>query len=92
MAAETFLAAIAGVIFLVACAFVRPSTLHAPTGWYLEGVRVDGATTLRRTPPITCEDDCPDQPALPARIWCTSGQRPIVVDHRTVGCQRGGWR
>lgn len=95
--ADTVLAAIAGIFFLVACAFVRPTSLRAPAGWHVEGVRPSGATTLRRAPQTTCDasrDVCADEldPAVTGRIYCTGGARPIVVDARTVGCQRGGWR
>jgi hypothetical protein len=91
--AETLLAAIAGVVFLVACAFMRPAELHAPAGWYVNGVTPSGRTELRRAPRTACDgarDICADEPdvVLPGRIHCTGGARPIVVNYRTVGCQR----
>lgn len=76
-------------------AVADPRRANCPAGWHVEGVRPSGATTCRRAPQIdTAEDDAhpePD-PAYGIAIHCTGGTSPIVVDERTVGCQRGGWR
>lgn len=83
-------------VVLAAAAVAHPQQLRAPRDWYFEGVRADGATTLRAAPPAGCGEPrppndrpCPDhQRAIDARIYCTGGAVAILVDARTVGCQR----
>jgi hypothetical protein len=33
-------------------------------------------------------DERPLPGAIAGRVYCTGGASPIVIDHRTVGCQR----
>jgi hypothetical protein len=86
------------VLVLLFAAFERPTRLHAPRDWYFEGIRPDGETTLKPNPPLGCGEPtgtaaeqrpCPDDHrAIGARIYCTGGSVPIVVDDQTVGCTR----
>ena len=80
--------AILTALVLIVAAFARPVRVHAPRGFYVEGVRPTGETTLRAEP---VDDNTPGRGAIGARIYCTNGTRPIVVDERTVGCQPGGF-
>lgn len=65
-------------------------------GWYLEGVRPTGYTQCRPVPPAYCGEPVPpfnkpcpkDTRTQAIVIYCTGGSLPIVVDSRTVGCQR----
>lgn len=65
-------------------------------GWYLEGVRPSGYTQCRPVPPSYCGEPVPpfnrpcphDERSSPMVIYCTGGAHPIVVNARTVGCQR----
>lgn len=63
---------------------------------YVEGVRRDGTTWCAKSPPLS-EPDCTTldrcdgrEPTytVPIRVHCTGGAYPIVIDHRTIGCQR----
>lgn len=84
------------VISLCVCMLVRPTHVICPPGWYAEGVRPNGATTCLPAPSGPdvisthgVEDRSVQPPgAIEARIYCTGGAHPIVVDARTVGCQR----
>lgn len=81
--------------------FVRPERARCPSGWFVEGVRPSGVSHCRRAPPDDPldwpgndprdrgdRDVKPDNAVLPVRVYCTGGSIPIVVDERTVGCQR----
>lgn len=65
-------------------------------GWYVEGVRPSGLARCRPEPPRDCgepvppfEQPCPHDERVEQRvIICTGGTQPIVVDERTIGCQR----
>lgn len=84
-----------GIIELAVLAIVIAlSRGTCPPGWSVNGVRPTGAyECLGPLHPPGCGE--PDEtsppcvrPAVKAgRIYCTNGTRPIVVDHRTVGCQ-----
>ncbi len=67
----------------------RPHRARCTRGFYAEGVSMDGKTTCRQSPPLAWPDEryFPAE-TYPMQIYCTGGSRPIVVDHRTVGCQR----
>lgn len=84
-------------VVMLACVMLRPTTVRAPRGWTVEGVRPSGETTMVPVPPRYCEDEadgeqrtpCPDDPrAIDAQIFCDGGTVPIVADERTVRCQR----
>ena len=65
-------------------------------GWYVEGVRPTGIARCRPSPPAGCGEPVPpfnqpcpmDTRSEPMAIYCTGGAVPVVVDYRTVGCQR----
>lgn len=101
--ASAITAALASLVLVVVCSFVRPTRGECPPGWYvLDGVRtrdswrgVTGSWSCRIPEP----DDPRDQAGgmntgarpnveINARIYCTGGALPIVVNERTVGCQR----
>lgn len=97
MISEPFVVVLS-VLLLVAFAIVRPERATCPPGSYVEGVRPSGATQcLSVEPDYDCSgaNRCHGRAArwrVPMRIACTGGMRPIVVDGRTVGCQRGGYQ
>jgi hypothetical protein len=74
------------------------TTGHCPDGWWVNGVRPTGLYSCRPRsllpdrPSRGHEQDEPDDPAadheICNQIYCTGGSHPIVVDFRTVGCQR----
>jgi hypothetical protein len=75
---------------------VRPTSARCPPQHDLRtGIRADGRfecwPQLRADPEW---DDTRDgtgvqsSVTIPGRIYCTGGTRPIVIDYRTVGCQR----
>jgi hypothetical protein len=68
------------------CGLAKPNRIGCAPGWYAEGVRPSGETVFRRSPRVVPDDDDPAG-AIGARIYCTGGTRPIVVDYRTVGCE-----
>lgn len=69
---------------------------RCPPGWALDGVRPSGHSRCTPAPPQDCGEPrppndrpCPrDDRELLILHRCTGGSRAIVVDHRTVGCQR----
>jgi len=79
------------ILLLLAAMVVRPAraTCPEPTRmWYVEGIPRSGVFTCKRTP-TGHENDSPERPGrITSRIYCTGGSLPIVVDFRTVGCQR----
>lgn len=81
---DDLLFTVATMFVLLVATFERPSRLHAPRGFYFEGVRPTGETTMRPSP-----RDEHDEPrgAIGARIFCTGGSTPILVSSRVVGCQ-----
>lgn len=81
----------------------HPIRARCPAGWGLDtGVRRDGSFECWSPPASECRDAMPGRasdecharfPApvhIDSQIRCTGGTEPIVVDERTVGCQRGG--
>jgi hypothetical protein len=89
------------IVIVVAAAIVPRCPTHArcPSDHYANGVRPDGSFECRPvlgTPEHDLDDararrDLPDGCAIPGKIHCSGGSRPIVVDGRTVACQPGGW-
>lgn len=79
----------------------RISCDHAecPDRWYVNGVRPNGryqCLPVLGDPERDIEDararvEIHDARSIEGAIYCTGGARPIVVDSRTIGCQRGGW-
>lgn len=88
-----FTMAVASVI-AIALSFTTPK--RCAPGWYLEGIRPSGYTQCKPSPPAYCGEPVPpfnkpcprDERSSPVVIYCTGGAHPIVVDARTVGCQR----
>lgn len=94
---EILVAALASALILLWMAVTRPDHAACPRGWRHEGVRRDGSFSCLR--PLLGDPDYdgvhgwPDRSVQPpgelwGRIYCTGGAAPIVVDQRTVGCQR----
>ena len=84
-------------ILLAAGFMIRNDQAHCPPSWHNTGVRPSGNFSCVRAPVGDPRQDGtfgqPDTSVVPpgeirGRIWCTSGMHPIVVDDRTVGCQR----
>lgn len=82
---------------IVVVAAAAPGLASCERGWYLgEGVRLDGEFGCYSPLPACCGEStgrcssvaCPEQRVVRSAIRCTGGARPIVVDARTVGCQR----
>lgn len=101
---DDLLFSVMSLLIIVVAIAARPTRAQCPRGFYLDaGIRTSGpdvgAFSCRR-PPIGGDDDvltgretAIEQPGvLRSRIYCTGGTMPVVVNHRTVGCQRGGWR
>ena len=90
------LATLATLVTLCICMLVRPTHVVCPVGWYVNGVRSDGRTECMPKPigdetltPSGIVDHSVQPPGyVRVRIYCTGGSRPIVVNDRTVGCQR----
>jgi hypothetical protein len=77
--------------------FARPHRARCPERWHNNGIRPSGFFVCTRNPIGDPDWDGtwqrPDRSVVPAGflvgiIYCTGGMRPIVVDDRTVGCQR----
>ena len=89
------------IIVVVAAALEArcPTRARCPRAYYANGVKLDGSFECRPvlgTPERDLDDararrDLPDGCAIPGKIHCTGGSRPVVVDGRTVSCQPGGW-
>ncbi len=98
------LAFVSLVLLRLACA-AQPERARCPDGWGLDtGIRRDGSFECWSAPAAACRDAMPGRASdecyarqpepvhIDSQIYCTGGTQPIVVDERTVGCQRGGWR
>ena len=102
MIADVLTAAAAELALLLAIALTPlPSHASCPRGWWVEGVRPSGRYDCHRVPvgddvrlPSGLLEDRSLQPPgeIDGAIRCTGGAVAIVVDSRTVGCMRGGWR
>jgi len=82
---------------LVWTALYEPNRGGCPAGWHHEGIRKTGRYECVRAPVGSMDFDGtwgkPDRSYVPpgrveSRIYCTGGAQPIVVNERTVGCQR----
>lgn len=89
--------AIATILVLCWSTATRPRGARCPQGWYVDGIRPTGRFDCARTPggDIMYDgaggypDRAVDLPGrLGGRLYCTGGSHPIVVNERTVGCQR----
>jgi hypothetical protein len=91
----------AGVPFLITALILSGSIkgkIVCPPDMYIEGVRPDGASSCVTRPPRGCEEPAgarvEREPChfverrKPVQLYCTGGMHPIVVDDRTIGCQR----
>ena len=96
MIVEAILSLTSIMLFVVAIA-IYPSSATCPPGTYLgEGIRRTGDFACYSTITACCGEPkgpcegipCPEQKIERSRIYCTGGSRPIVVDYRSVGCQR----
>lgn len=100
MIADAVMATMVELVALLLAALL-PQHAVCRDGWHLDmGVRVDGpdvgSYSCAPPLPLCCEDaagpcehvKCPDRPREFGRIYCTNGTIPIVVNERTVGCQR----
>jgi hypothetical protein len=83
----TVLEGILFAVFTVAIVAIggTPDRVTCARGFYAEGVRPSGETTCRRAPRSDLDDS---DETYGARVHCTGGADPIVIDHRTVGCTR----
>lgn len=86
---------VVAVLVSFVLALALPSRAQCPVGWSLhEGVRRSGEFACYGPLAERCgdareyTDPCPKPEITRSRIYCTGGSRPIVVDFRTVGCQR----
>lgn len=85
-------------LVLVAGRVIRPTHAQCPVFWHNNGIRPSGTFGCTRNPVGDPEWDGtyqrqPDRSVVPpgeidGQIYCTGGTHPIVVDDRTVGCQR----
>lgn len=72
----------------------RDSATCAPGFDLAMGIRTSGEFECWSSPPAGCEAakgpwvPCPKPRITRGRIYCTGGAHPIVVNYRTVGCQR----
>lgn len=83
------------LIAVLVVMLIMSQRAQCPVGSYVEGVRSSGESTCVSTPPNDgCGEPyeeapiCPESRREPIRIYCTGGAEPIVIDHRTIGCQR----
>lgn len=84
-------------VLALSCA-TRATSAHCPPGYDLRtGIRRDGSFSCWPAPVGDPEWDGtymrPEHSVQPSgvvsgRLYCTGGAVPIVVDWRTVGCQR----
>lgn len=90
--------ALLSIFILLFCFASHPDHGGCGEGWWVNGVRPDGRYGCR---PRSLLPDHPSRGHEPddvydadsdheiySRIYCTGGTQPIVVDFRTVGCQR----
>lgn len=98
---EQILLAVVSTVLLMVAALSRPSAARCASGYVLiEGVRIAGpevgSYVCEKAPPPNCGEaagpfegvPCPTAARYRSRIYCTGGAIPIVVDEKTVGCQR----
>lgn len=88
-------------LVLLVASVTHPRSAKCPPGWaLLTGIRESGrfacyppaiGDDYRDARGIVHDDSYQPPGELDGQIYCTGGTRPIVVDYRTVGCQREGW-
>lgn len=88
MIADVLAVLVSIALLSIACA-MRPIHGRCPASWWVDGVRPSGEYRCA----YSADDrDWPTIDAWPveieSRIYCTGGARPIVVNARSVGCQR----
>ncbi|HEY1814878.1 MAG TPA: hypothetical protein VGG74_21170 [Kofleriaceae bacterium] len=100
MTLTDWLVSILGILVIAVTLLCRPHHARCPAGWWLDGVRPSGRYDCRRVPigddrrdadGIVRDHSYEPPGEIDGEIYCTGGSKPIVVDERTVGCQRGGW-
>lgn len=67
------------------CAVIRPTTMHCPGNWWLNGVRSDGTYECRAQ-----RDDV--DLAIQGRIYCNDGLLPVAINHFTAACKRARYQ
>lgn len=94
---EEFLLALVSLWLIIAAAVYGPTSASCPATWHHDGIRPTGSFQCVRGPVGDPDWDGtwmrPERGVVPpgvlrARIYCTNGTEPIVVNERTVGCQR----
>lgn len=98
MTGDLWVAAIASLLLSVLGPCARPTRAHCPAGYDLRtGIRGSGAFECWPSPkgdPLYDgaggfpERSVQSDAIVRSRIYCTGGAHPIVVNERTVGCQR----
>lgn len=91
----TLLSLLGSIVLLCAAMVIHPDHARCDATMWVNGVRPDGTYELRRVPVGDDEIgprgelDHSRQPpgVLVGRVYC-GGRLAIVVDSRTVGCQR----
>ncbi len=70
--------------------FARPFMITCPHGWWIDGVRPSGASACLYTPGREDWPAITDRPviAIDVRIYCVAGERPLVIDERSIACVR----
>jgi hypothetical protein len=77
------------IVVLCASTVTRPRKATCPPSWHHGGVELaTGGFACRRDFRTGDLDERPLPGAIAGRVYCTGGASPIVIDHRTVGCQR----
>jgi hypothetical protein len=86
------LGVLTSIVCVITMQIVSPSHQTCLRGFYVNGVRPNGSYECRSIPP---RDDQLDEwiksaveQSYKAQVYCTGGSHPIVVDYKTVGCQR----
>lgn len=85
-----YLCALATCVVLAFSVFLQPTRATCPGSyWYLdEGIKSTGEFRCVQQL-VGGENDAVQPPGeIYGKIHCTGGARPIVVNYRTVGCQR----
>lgn len=94
MIALAVLGALGSILCLCAAMALHPTSARCPVGW-VNGVRPSGRFECRVTIGPDCDmrgdRTCPEVPdvgGVAGRIYCEPGDRPLVIDERTVACRR----
>lgn len=85
------------ILILCVAMTIHPTHARCPDTWHGDGVRPSGEFHCLPTPIGDPDYDGtylrPERSTQPpgelhGRIYCTGGSHAIVIDERTVGCQR----